>query len=47
MKPVANHTKQRHNAKDKTAVTQLRWDHADLLSYYHLMFACAEIIAGF
>ena len=35
-KPVANHTKQRLNAKDKTAVTQLRWDHADLLSYYHL-----------
>jgi hypothetical protein len=35
-RPVANHTRQWHNAKDKTAVTQLRWDHADLLSYYHL-----------
>ena len=35
-KPVANHKKQGYKAKERTAATQLRWDHADLLSYYHL-----------
>jgi hypothetical protein len=34
--PVACHTAQLTRAKEKTAVTQLRWVHADLLSYYHL-----------
>jgi exonuclease III len=35
-KPVIDYNEQGCKAKEKTAVTQLRWDHADLLSYYHL-----------
>ena len=33
--PVVCHTEV-SKAKETTTVTQLRWDHADLLSYYHL-----------
>jgi hypothetical protein len=33
---MACHSAKAPKAKEKAAVTQLRWDHADLLSYYHL-----------
>jgi exonuclease III len=36
MEPVACHTAQVPKAKEKSAVTQLRWDHGDLSAYYHL-----------